>query len=97
MNAGRRARRDAGRVRVPVMLFQAGLDEVVRPEAQEHACRCMPDCELRLFPTARHEILVESDDIRDEAVRRILGFLEKIAVQAEEPGSHGAGRDSTHS
>jgi len=92
MNAGRRARRDAGRVRVPVMLFQAGLDEVVRPEAQEHACRCMPDCELRLLPTARHEILVESDDIRDEAVGRILGFLDKIAVQAEEPGKPWCGQ-----
>jgi len=86
MNAGRRAQRDAGRVRVPVILFQAGLDDVVRPGVQEHACRRMPDCELRLLPTARHEILIESDEIRDEAVGRILDFLSRIAVRAPEPG-----------
>lgn len=83
MNAGRRARRDAGQVCVPVILFQAGLDDVVRPGAQEDACRCMPDCELRLLPTARHEILIERDEIRDETVGRILDFLARIATRAQ--------------
>jgi lysophospholipase len=85
MKAGRRAERDAGRVRVPVILLQAGLDEMVRLGAQEHACRCMPDCELRLLPAARHEILIESDEIRDEAVGRILDFLASIASRDPVP------------
>jgi lysophospholipase len=83
MNAGRRARRDAGQVCVPVILFRAGLDDVVRPGAQEDACRCMTYCELRLLPTARHEILIERDEIRDEAVGRILDFLARIAARAQ--------------
>ncbi len=83
MNAGRRAERDAGKVCVPVILLQAGLDDVVRPGAQEDACRRMPDCELRLLPAARHEILIERDEIRDEAVGWILDFLARVAARAQ--------------
>jgi lysophospholipase len=93
MEAGRRAQRGAGQIRVPVILFQAGLDDFVKPGGQEHACRRMPDCELRLFPTARHEILMESDEIRNEAVGRILDFLARtVMMQITHPNdfNHGA-------
>lgn len=77
--AGRRARRQAGQVRVPVMLFQAGLDGLVRPGGQEDACRRMSECELHVFPSARHEILMECDRIRSEAVGRVREFLARMA------------------
>lgn len=86
LNAGRSAERAAGRVRVPVIVFQAGLDDFVRPGAQERACRCMPDCELELLPAARHEIFFESDSVRDKAVRRVLDFLVRMAGCTEAPG-----------
>ncbi|MFH1143516.1 MAG: alpha/beta fold hydrolase [Candidatus Eisenbacteria bacterium] len=81
MEAGLRARRDAGSVRAPVILFQAGRDGLVKSAGQEQACRRMPDCELHRFPTARHEILMERDEIRNEALGRILEFLARIGPQ----------------
>jgi len=79
MRAGRRAGRDAGEIRVPVLLFQAGLDTYVKPRAQEEACDRMPNCELVRYPVSRHEILMERDSIRDSAVEEIRGFLGGIS------------------
>ena len=83
--AWRRAARAAergGESRSRVILFQAGMDEVVRPGAQDEALPVRVGLRARLFPAARHEILMESDAIRDEAVPRILDFLARIAVEA---------------
>ena len=71
--------RQAGKVRVPVLLLQAGQDDIVKPGGQDSACRRMPRCRMRSFPDSRHEILMERDSIRDEALAMILGALREIA------------------
>ncbi len=87
LNAGQGAERAAAKVRVPVLMLQAGLDDFVRRGAQERACGRMPDCEVHLLPAARHEIFIESDAIRDEAVRRVHDFLARLAACADAPGA----------
>lgn len=82
--AGRCALLGAGQVRVPLLMLEAGTDSIVRSEAEERACALMPDCELLQFPTARHEILMESDEIRDKVVEQIRGFLARIGT----PSAH---------
>lgn len=60
---------------VPVLLLQAGQDSIVLPQAQNEFCDRVSVCQLQTFPEARHEILMERDDIRDEALHRIKTFL----------------------
>lgn len=72
---GRRAREAAERVTIPVLLFQAGEDELVRPGEQNKVAGRMPQCTQLIFPRARHEILMERDPIRDAAVGQILQLL----------------------
>ncbi len=61
-------------LKTPVLLLQAGEDEVVKPRRQNIFCK-ESFCKLIKFPTARHEILMENDEIRDESLREIQSFL----------------------
>jgi alpha-beta hydrolase superfamily lysophospholipase len=88
MAAGDAARRNAGRVAIPVLLLQAGRDGMMRNDGQDEACAKTRDCALLRFPEARHEILMGRDAIRDEAVARILDFLDRVAAGAD-TGSEG--------
>jgi len=64
----------APKVRVPVLLFQAGEDCVVLPEGQDDFCNRANNCTQIGFAGARHEILMETDSIRDAALAEIDDF-----------------------
>lgn len=74
--AGRRAVRGAGKIAVPLLLLQAEQDRLVRTGAQGRFCRRAPDCHMTLMRGARHEILIEREDIRSEAIAQIKTFLQ---------------------
>ncbi len=57
----------------PVLLFQAGQDEIVKNERQNAFCRDF--CKLILLPEARHEILMEKDEIRTPVLHQIKSFF----------------------
>ncbi len=61
-------------VEAPVLILQAGLDQVVKPARQESFCK-KGMCELVTYPEAFHEILMEKDSIRDEALNEIKLFF----------------------
>ncbi len=73
--ASRAARLQAYAVRIPVLLFQAGEDVIVKPEGQDLFCAAAQDCTAVYFDGARHEILMEKDSIRDRALAEIMAFL----------------------
>lgn len=73
--AGHRAIRGAKRITVPLLLLQAGRDSIVRLSAQDRFCRRAPRCTRLGIAEAKHEILIERDDIRAEALNRIKEFL----------------------
>jgi lysophospholipase len=73
--AGHRAIRDAAKIDVPLLLLQAEEDGVVGLDAQERFCRRAPRCDKVRIPGARHEILIEEEEIRAEAIGRIKNFL----------------------
>jgi len=77
MKAGRQAVQQADRIKSPVLLLQAGRDGYVCPAAQADFCQNTPDCRLHVVEGARHEILMETDSIRDWALAMILDFLQK--------------------
>jgi lysophospholipase len=62
-------------IEIPVLIFQAGRDQMVRPSGQNAFCSQSPRCLKLTFPSASHEILTERDEIREPAVRAIVEFL----------------------
>ncbi len=63
----------------PLLILQAGADQVVDNQAQERFfCGRAGNCELQVIPEARHEILVESSELREMAVKEMLDFFERV-------------------
>jgi lysophospholipase len=52
-------------IAVPILMVIAGQDKVVSQNAQQDACRVLPNCRSRLVAGARHEILMEVDPYRN--------------------------------
>jgi lysophospholipase len=71
------ARARASAATDPILLLQAGDDELVMPAAQDEFCARAPHCRLLRFPGARHEILQERDSIREPALREIFQFFKQ--------------------
>lgn len=78
MELGWVAQRGAGAITVPVLLFQAEDDTVVKPEGQDNLCKHAQDSTKIFFYGARHEILMEIDSIRDVAINYIRDFIEEL-------------------
>lgn len=73
--AGYRAVRGAGQIKAPVLLLQAEQDSLTKAGAQDRFCRRVPLCRKVLLQGARHEILIEREDIRTAAITHIKAFL----------------------
>lgn len=65
----------AGKVKTPVLLCQAGLDDTVRLPEQEQFVSLLPQGRLVRFDTARHEIYNSTDDVMQPYMRTVLDFL----------------------
>jgi lysophospholipase len=75
MRSSAEAVKHANRVKIPVLILQAGMDSVVTPAAQKEFCCKAPRCSLRTIAGARHELLMEKDSMRDEVLSLIQDFL----------------------
>lgn len=62
---------------MPVLLLQAGADTVVDNSPQSAFCANLPACTLVEIAGAKHEILMEEDRLRNQALMRIRDFLER--------------------
>ena len=63
----------------PTVLFQAGGDQVVNPGGQGKYCSQAQNCSLIVVPGAGHEILQETDDLRNLEMSRIVKFINQYA------------------
>ncbi len=72
---GRKAVLGAGKIAVPVLLLQAEEDSITRAGGQDRFCRRAPLCRKELIHGARHEILIEQEEVRRHTLERIKGFL----------------------
>jgi lysophospholipase len=59
----------------PTILFQAGSDQVVVTSAQDELCSKAPHCTKVAFPGTYHELLQETDDVRNQVIAQTLGFF----------------------
>lgn len=70
-------------VRTPTLMLAARADALVSWPAIERAAARLPNAELLAFgPEAHHEILRESDPVRDRALATIDAFLDRVAQRA---------------
>lgn len=53
---------------IPILLLQAGLDDVVSINKEDYFSRYSPNCKIVKFPKAFHEIYNETDGIRGDGV-----------------------------
>lgn len=60
---------------LPLLIFSAGEDVTVHAAAEADYCDRAPRCQRVNFPTARHEILQETDSIRNRAMAYAVRFF----------------------
>ena len=68
---------DAGKIKCPVILFQAGQDTMVEPGGQEKFLKNNPAIEKKVYPDSRHEIFNAYDADRMDYYNTVIGFYEK--------------------
>jgi lysophospholipase len=61
-------------INTPVLIASAGNDKIVSVKAQKEACRRLPKCLMFVIPDSRHEILMETDVIREKFWRQFRSF-----------------------
>jgi lysophospholipase len=64
----------SSQIKTPILLLQAGHDQVVLPEGQNKFCSQITDCKKIIYPESHHRILLERDFIRGDALKQITGF-----------------------
>jgi lysophospholipase len=74
---GERAARgdDAASIDAPILLLQAGADQIVLPGGQETFCSNAPNCTLQTIDGAGHELIQERDDLRNQALDAMSAFF----------------------
>lgn len=65
----------APKITIPLLILQAGKDLIVKLPRQEAFCKAAPNCKLIKYEESMHEILQETDSIRDLAMKEIKKFL----------------------
>jgi len=76
--AARQVVLNAKRITIPVLVLQGSEDAIVAAEPQQQFTSALPNAASKLVPVAgaRHEILMESDAIRERALQHIFQFLQ---------------------
>jgi lysophospholipase len=69
-----------GSIALPVLMVSALADAILVPASHERACGLMPHCRLLQVPDARHELLMERDELRDEFFSAFDEFIEEMLV-----------------
>lgn len=69
---------NAGKVKVPVILFQAELDTHVMPEGHLKFAENAIDCEILIVKGSKHESFYEEDNIAFHVIDKILDFYTSI-------------------
>ncbi|MBR3358294.1 MAG: alpha/beta fold hydrolase [Solobacterium sp.] len=83
-NATERAQKDADKVNIPVLICQAGHDNMVKNEGQDiFRARC-PYATIVRYPASKHEIFNADSDTRRKYYQDILDFYQAF-VRRQEP------------
>jgi lysophospholipase len=64
-------------ITLPILIAAAGADQVVSVQAQKAICKRIPHAQIITIPSARHEILMETDSMRHVFWRAFDRFAEQ--------------------
>jgi lysophospholipase len=76
--ATHRIRAEMKRIEIPMLVFQAGHDTIVKPNGQDAGCRRAKNCTRLHIAEAKHDLLMESDPIRN----RVLLLVDQLFSEA---------------
>ena len=79
MKASDRLLADAGRIAVPLLICQAGLETLVDNGAQERFASLVDGAELIRFPAAKHEIFNGDDETIETYYETVIRFFDEMA------------------
>ena len=65
-------------ISTPILVCQAGAERIVSNRAQVETVRRLPNGRLLAFPGARHELLLERDEIRDQVLAAFRAFAAEV-------------------
>jgi alpha-beta hydrolase superfamily lysophospholipase len=60
-------------------MFQAELELIVDAPAENKFCLKAPGCQKKEYPGAWHEILMEKDSIRNDAMARVVRYFDAFS------------------
>ena len=72
---------EISKISVPLTMIKAEHDHVVDPSEDEAFCAQVPQCQIKTYAKARHNILIEIDPIRT----RVFRDLEELVKRAVTP------------
>jgi len=70
-----RREKNAARISVPLLILQAEHDSIVDNEGQNEFCSFVKSCRIEKIGGAYHEIPMESDSLRDQAISKFVDFF----------------------
>ena len=76
VNVSKKILKNAHLVKIPVILMQASLDNLVMPQAQVQFSQLAADCRLIVYEDCKHEIFNASDDIILKYYTEVLKFFQ---------------------
>ncbi|MCP4323890.1 MAG: alpha/beta fold hydrolase [Psychromonas sp.] len=82
ISATEQAIKNADKIEIPLIIFEAGDDSIVTNEGQKAFFSNVTNCKLSRFLTikgSKHEILLERDEYRNIAMNHALQFFSEIA------------------
>ncbi len=62
-------------IKTPLLVLQAGDETVVDPASEADVCQQAAHCSVSMFPGAKHQLLMEQDNIRNEVIKQSLAFF----------------------
>jgi lysophospholipase len=65
---------------LPTLLFNAGKDTVVNPGGQVRYCTDAPHCTMVRYPTAKHGLLFETDEVRNDLMSKTVTFFNSLVA-----------------
>ncbi len=79
---------EAGKISIPVQVLVAGDDAIVARDGQQAFVQGLQQGQCHVIDGAWHELLVESDDYRNQALDLAWQFFTRSGAAAPGPGGH---------
>jgi lysophospholipase len=78
LNAVEAVLQSSSKLTLPILLLQADKDLHVPAPGQDLFCKTVPNCEKVVLANSFHEVLMETDSIRDFSLAKIRQFLTSL-------------------